>query len=70
MAMVSIDNGRNYLDAAEAIPQIMERNLWQALVNVMDDSTREEVAAELAPCSNEQFLARYLELAANDLVIG
>lgn len=70
MAKVSIDNGRNYMDATEAIPQIVEHNLWDALVNVMDDSIREDVAAELAPCTNEQFLTRYLELAEDDLVIG
>ena len=70
MAKVSIDNGRKYLDATEAIPQIVERNLWDALVNVMDDSIREDVTAELAPCTNEQFLTRYLEMAGDDLVIG
>lgn len=35
---------------------------WDATVNMMDDEIREQVHAELAPCSNEEFLARYEEL--------
>lgn len=30
---------------------------------MMDDDIRERVAFELAPCTNEEFLKRYLELA-------
>lgn len=44
----------------------MTKNLdkyWEAIVNMMDDETRERVAFELAPCTNEEFLKRYLELA-------
>lgn len=43
----------------------MTKNLdkyWEAIVNMMDDETRERVAFELAPCTNEEFLKRYLEL--------
>ncbi len=36
---------------------------WEAIVNIMDDVIRECVAFELAPCTNEEFLNRYLELA-------
>lgn len=67
---VSINNGKTLETAAEAMPEIMARGLWDALVNVMDDDTREEVASELAPCSEEEFLERYLALAPADLVIG
>lgn len=35
---------------------------WDQLVELMNDEIREEVHAELAPCTNEEFLARYLEL--------
>ena len=35
---------------------------WNAIVNLMDDEKREQVHRELAPCSNEKFLQRYLEL--------
>ena len=35
---------------------------WEAIVNLMDDDIREQVHRELAPCTNEEFLSRYLEL--------
>lgn len=35
---------------------------WDAIVSYMDDDLREQVHAELAPCTNEEFLNRYLEL--------
>lgn len=35
---------------------------WETIVHYMDDDIREQVHRELAPCSNEEFLARYLEL--------
>jgi hypothetical protein len=35
---------------------------WEAIVNMMDDEIREQVHMELAPCTDEEFLARYLEL--------
>ena len=70
MTMISLDNGRNYLNAAEAIGEINARNLWDAVVALMDDDIRESVHDALAPCSNEEFLAEYLRRADNDIVIG
>lgn len=35
---------------------------WEAIANMMDDDIRERVAFELAPCTEEAFLKRYLEL--------
>lgn len=35
---------------------------WEAIVNLMNDEIRERVAFELAPCTNEEFLNRYLEI--------
>jgi len=70
MKQISLDNGRSYMTAQEAMPEITERNLWDAVVNLMDDDTREAVHAAVAPCTEAEFLARYLEIAANDLVIG
>lgn len=35
---------------------------WEAIVNMMDDDIRERVAFELAPCTEEEFLKRYLEI--------
>lgn len=68
--MISLDNGHSYLTAAEAMPEIEERGLWDALVNLMDDDAREQVHDELAPCTDAEFLARYMEIAPYDLVIG
>ena len=36
---------------------------WDAVVNLMDDETRERVHEEIAPCTMREFLARYLELS-------
>ena len=33
-----------------------------SIASYMDDDKREQVHAELAPCTNEEFLKRYLEL--------
>ena len=35
-------------------------NTMQALAELMDDETRESVHADLAPCSNDDFLAEYV----------
>lgn len=36
--------------------------IMNAIASYMDDDIRETVHLELAPCTNEEFLARYLEL--------
>lgn len=70
MKHISIDNGRTYQTPEQAMPEIDNRNLWDVVVNAMDDDTREAVAYDLAPCSNVEFLAEYLRRAADDLIIG
>lgn len=35
---------------------------WDAIVELMDDELREQVHDELAPCTEEEFFARYCEL--------
>lgn len=67
---ISLDNGIHFTDAHDAIREILERNLWDAVVNMMNDDTREAVAAELAPCTEEAFLTMYLELAPENLILG
>ena len=67
---ISLDNGHTYLTANEAINEIMERNLWDAVVMMMDDDLREALHDRLSPCAEHQFLAEYLRLADCDLVIG
>lgn len=66
MARISIDNGVSYIGAEEAVRGMD----WAAIVQMMDDETRESVAEELAPCTEVEFLTRYLELANDDLIIG
>ena len=70
MKKISLDNGHSYMTAQEAMPEITRRNMWDTVVNMMDDDTRETVHSELAPCTEVEFLTRYLELANDDLIIG
>lgn len=35
---------------------------WDVVVSLMDNEKRERVHYEMAPCNNEEFLSRYLEL--------
>ena len=38
------------------------QELMDVIASYMDDEKREAVHAEMAPCSNEEFILRYLEL--------
>lgn len=67
---ISLNNGRAYMTAEEAMPEIMERGLWDVVVAFMDDETREKAHSLVAPCSELEFLEKYLELADEDLIIG
>lgn len=40
----------------------MNADTWYNISTYMDDEKREEVHFELAPCSRQKFLDRYLEL--------
>lgn len=66
MKKISIDNGTTYIEPAEAIETIG----MDAIVNVMDDDLREAVHADLAPCSDVEFLTEYLRRADDNLIIG
>lgn len=68
---ISIDNGAHFSEVDdELMEQIEERNLWDTIVEFMDNETRELVHAAFAPCSDRTFLKNYLLLANNDLIIG
>ena len=67
--MISLDNGNTWLTAEEAMPEIQERGLWDAIVAMMDDEVREAVARDLAPCTEEDFLEEYLG-RGGEIVIG
>lgn len=45
-------------------------DVYGRLVNMMDDDIMEVVHFETAPCSEIEFLNRYLKLSVDDLVIG
>lgn len=66
MKRLSIDNGATYCTPAEALEAVT----IDQLAVYMDDETRERVHFELAPCTDEEFLDRYLELAPADLICG
>lgn len=66
MKHISIDNGASYTTIEDAITNCA----LDAIVQMMDAETREQVANEIAPCTNEEFLAEYLRRANEDLIIG
>ena len=47
--------------ANEMAKEIIENGLFEAAVNMMDDEIREEVHADLAPCSDLEFLVEYIQ---------
>lgn len=63
---ISIDNGLTWVEPEEAIKQ----KDWAVIAHYMEDEAREKVHNEMAPCTDLEFLKRYLEVAENDLVIG
>ena len=67
---ISLDNGMTYQTAAEAWPEIEERGLGGASVEMMDDDIRERIHDRLAPCSEAELLAEYLKEAKTPLIIG
>lgn len=70
MQKISLDNGRTFLAPADAMQEIASRNLWETVVSMMDDSIRESVHADLAPCTEAEFLAEYLSRAEYPLIVG
>jgi hypothetical protein len=71
MKEISLDNGATFMDAAEAIEEVSKNGMgFETIRNMMDDELCNKINAELAPCTDEEFLSRYLELSAEDLVIG
>lgn len=74
MALVNLNNGSGSLDqwmtAAEAAPIIDDMQLWPAIYDAMEDDIRDHVHDLIAPCSDAEFLEKYLDIAENDLIIG
>ena len=66
MKQISIDNGYTFITPEEAIAGMR----WEVIAHYMEDSAREAVHADLAPCTDIEFLIRYLEIADHNLIIG
>ena len=66
MKNISINNGATYTTIEDALANCR----WNAIVQMMDDEIREQVANAIAPCTNEEFLTEYLRRASDDLIIG
>lgn len=66
MRSISIDNGHSFVTPTEAIAEMG----WGVIVSMMDDEIRESVHADMAPCTEEEFLVEYLRRAKDDLIIG
>ena len=41
--------------------EIIEKGLYDASVQLMDDDIREEIHREIAPCTDLEFLEAYIE---------
>lgn len=68
---ISIDNGAHFREVDdELMEQIEENNLWDTIVELMDDETRKLVDDSVSPCSDRTFLKTYLLLAHDDLIVG
>ena len=65
MKKISINNGASFVTPEEALREIS----IDTLAAYMDDDVREQVHLELAPCTELEFLSRYLQLAKEDLII-
>lgn len=65
-AQISVDNGRSWATPEEAIEEMP----WDIIVAAMDDRYREYIHREASPCSELEFLTRYLEVSPENIIIG
>lgn len=76
MARINLSNGsKSYWftadEAAEALRFAKDNGITlEVIAGAMDDELREAVAADIAPCSGDEFLTVYLKIADTDLIIG
>lgn len=66
---ISFNNGNTFYFVDQLSDDTIN-SYWELLILAMDDTIREKVHTELAPCTNQEFLDRYMELAIEDLIIG
>jgi len=67
--LVSVNNGATWQLADELSDDTLAEH-WAAIVNVMDGDTARRVHSDHAPCSNREFLKRYLQSAPDHLILG
>ena len=65
MKNISINNGATYTTIEDALANCS----WNAIVQMMDDEIREQVANAIAPCTNEEFLAEKLRSEREETTI-
>lgn len=72
MVKISLNNGTTLKDYNDLTIDDIDyiKDDWDNIVPYMDDDAREKVHSDLAPCSELEFLKRYLEIAKADLIIG
>lgn len=66
MKKISTNNGASYTTIEDAIATVG----MDTIAMMMDDEIREQVANDIAPCTDEEFVAEYLRRAEEDLIIG
>ena len=66
MKQISINNGVSYTTIEDAIATVG----MDTIAMMMDDEIREQVANDIAPCTDEEFVAEYLRRTEEDLIIG
>ena len=52
----------NYIWTRRGTELNLDHNLWESIVNLMDDDKREEAHLRVAPCTDKEFLEEYLKL--------
>jgi hypothetical protein len=52
----------NFIAGKQHKNERLDKCRWDVIVHHMNDKLRERVHTELAPCSEAEFLARYMEL--------
>lgn len=65
-AQISVDNGQSWVTPEEAVEEMP----WDIIVAAMDDRYREYIHSEASPCSELEFLTRYLEVAPQNIIVG
>lgn len=65
MVKSGLESAIEFVDSYEKEADSIDQELMETIATYMNDEIRELVHSELAPCSPEEFLKRYLELDAD-----